>query len=71
MCAAGRRLGDVTMFGKLLKWFRIPVANVPEEIAVCEFDCNKTECLLGDWEQCERRRNVQAGQQRNLDNRAR
>jgi len=43
------------MFGKLLNWIRFPVARVPDDIAVCEFDCHKQECLLHDWEHCERR----------------
>jgi len=47
------------MFGKLINWLRIPVAKVPEEIAVCEFDCVKDACRLQDWEHCERR--LQAG----------
>jgi hypothetical protein len=28
---------------------------VPEDIAVCEFECGKQECRLQDWENCERR----------------
>jgi hypothetical protein len=43
------------MFGKLLEWLRMPVDEVPEEIAVCEFECGRTECRLGDWRCCERR----------------
>jgi hypothetical protein len=43
------------MFGKLIKWLKIPVARVPEDIAVCEFDCDREECRLEDWEHCERR----------------
>ncbi|MGD8312712.1 MAG: hypothetical protein PVJ66_08960 [Gammaproteobacteria bacterium] len=43
------------MFGKLINWLKIPVARVPEEIAVCEFDCGREECRLEDWEHCERR----------------
>ena len=43
------------MFGKLFHWLKIPVAEVPEEIAVCEFECGKADCQQGDWERCERR----------------
>ncbi len=43
------------MFGKLLDWLKIPVASVPDEIAVCEFECGEQECRLQDWENCERR----------------
>ncbi len=53
------------MFGKLLRWLKIPVAEVPEEVAVCEFDCSKTQCLLGDWMQCERRLEARDSRHRN------
>jgi len=43
------------MFGKLLNWLKIPVARVPDDIAVCEFDCVEQECRLRDWERCQRR----------------
>jgi hypothetical protein len=46
---------EAAMFGKLFHWLKIPVTEVPEEIAVCEFECGKAECHLGDWERCERR----------------
>ena len=55
------------MFGKLLQWLKISAAEVPDEIAVCEFDCNKTKCLFGDWQQCDRRLNMQTRQQREMD----
>ena len=51
----GGCVGEITMFGKLLNWMKIPIAKVPEEIAVCEFECGEHECLLHDWEHCERR----------------
>lgn len=43
------------MFGKMFEWFRVPVAEVPDDIAICEFECGKTECQVGDWLHCERR----------------
>ena len=43
------------MFEKLLDWMKIPVASVPEDIAVCEFECGERECRQQDWEHCERR----------------
>jgi len=43
------------MFDKLLRLLKNPVSEVPEEIAVCEFDCSETECRSGDWQSCERR----------------
>jgi hypothetical protein len=43
------------MFGAFLQWLTKLIPEVPEEIAACEFDCRKTECLMGNWAQCERR----------------
>jgi hypothetical protein len=31
------------------------VQDVPEPIAVCEFDCRKTQCTFAEWASCERR----------------
>jgi hypothetical protein len=44
------------MLDTVIQWLMKFVSEVPKEIAVCEFDCRKTECLMGCWEQCERRR---------------
>lgn len=43
------------MFGKLRNWVKISVAKVPDDIAVCEFECRTNECRLLDWAHCERR----------------
>ena len=41
------------------RWFeRISekfVECVPEEIALCEFDCRTSKCSAGEWKTCERR----------------
>jgi len=55
------------MFDNLLHLFKKPVTSVPEDIAVCEFECNETECRLGDWDRCERRLRAQAPPQRKQD----
>ena len=31
------------------------IQDVPEDIALCEFDCRKGQCRMGEWESCERR----------------
>lgn len=31
------------------------VADVPEDIACCEFNCRKLQCQQGQWETCEYR----------------
>ena len=43
-------------FCRLLNWFKNAlIPDVPEDIAVCEFDCRKPQCRHGEWETCERR----------------
>lgn len=49
--------------GRLKSWFRNPFPNtkthlveaVPNDIALCEFDCSKTQCRYDEWESCGRR----------------
>lgn len=37
-------------------WLRRQVVeDVPAEIALCEFDCPKSQCNDGEWQTCERR----------------
>ena len=43
------------MISRLMRRLFRPVTEVPEEIALCEFDCSKTECLQEDWANCTRR----------------
>ncbi len=31
------------------------VLEVPEDDALCEFDCRKPQCSLEEWQNCERR----------------
>jgi hypothetical protein len=31
------------------------VAQVPDEMSCCEFECRRTECLEGEWDQCRQR----------------
>ena len=31
------------------------VADVPPEVARCEFDCRKTQCRFGEWVNCKNR----------------
>ena len=50
---AGKRLSP---FSRLRRWIRDRlIQDVPEDIAACEFECRRTECLQGDWETCEKR----------------
>jgi hypothetical protein len=39
-------------------WYRFKgqiIQDVPQDYQACEFECRKLECLMGDWERCERR----------------
>jgi hypothetical protein len=38
------------------------IEEVPEDIAVCEFDCRKGQCLYREWISCERRLSKAAGE---------
>ena len=43
-------------FGTLRRWLKNEiVADVPPEVARCEFDCRKTQCRLGEWVNCKNR----------------
>jgi len=45
------------------QWFKRQWINdVPEDIAMCEFDCRKGQCLYDEWESCERRITRGAGE---------
>jgi curli biogenesis system outer membrane secretion channel CsgG len=38
------------------------VQEVPDDIAVCEYDCRKPQCVMGEWETCDRRLLKAAGE---------
>jgi len=38
------------------------VQDVPEDSAICEFDCKKGQCTAGEWAQCDRRHTKAAGE---------
>ena len=43
---------------RLRLWHRIKlflVGNVPEQDALCEFDCPEAQCTVGKWRTCENR----------------
>jgi hypothetical protein len=47
---------NASMLGRI--WQRLRnslVQEVPEEDAVCEFECHKLKCPYGEWATCERR----------------
>ncbi len=38
------------------------VAEVPADLALCEFDCRKSQCSRDEWVSCERRISKAAGE---------
>jgi hypothetical protein len=48
---------------QVLRWLKQQVIqDVPDELAVCEFDCRKVQCTRDEWATCERRINRAAGE---------
>ena len=42
------------LVGELCHWLRKQiVAEVPADLAVCEFECHKTQCFSDEWVCCE------------------
>lgn len=50
----------------LARWWRWIkgqiIGSVPDDIALCEFSCGKSQCTLGEWATCERRIHRAAGE---------
>jgi hypothetical protein len=43
-------------FIRLWRWIKDQIVrDVPKDIALCEFDCRKEQCTMGEWEMCESR----------------
>ena len=48
---------------QLWQWLKRQwIKEVPEDIALCEFDCRKGQCLYDEWDSCERRISKAAGE---------
>jgi hypothetical protein len=44
------------VFRRLWRWTKQQIVqDVPDEDALCEFDCRKKQCSAGDWAKCENR----------------
>ena len=56
------RLGKASP-ARLWQWLKGQfVGGVPDEIGLCEYDCRKHQCTMGEWETCDRRLNQAAGE---------
>ncbi len=43
-------------FARAWHWLKDQwVREVPPDLALCEFDCRKLQCMEGEWASCERR----------------
>ena len=50
-------------FAQAWRWLKGQfVREVPPEIALCEFDCRKEQCMNDEWATCERRLSQAAGE---------
>lgn len=50
-------------FRRAWQWLREQFSQeVSEDSALCEFDCRKLQCQMGEWESCERRLSRAAGE---------
>ena len=48
---------------KVLEWSREQViGDVPEDSAICEYDCREPECTGAEWKNCTRRLERAAGE---------
>jgi hypothetical protein len=57
-----RRPAMFHLFGKLWRRLRAHVVDeVPDDLALCEFDCRRPQCAEAEWETCERRLRGAAG----------
>ena len=48
-----------TVLSRWRCWIKNQVMEVPEEIAICEFDCEKEDCTAEQWRACQRRLGAQ------------
>ena len=50
-------------FRRLVRFVkRTIVTDVPEDLALCEFDCRRGQCQQDEWDTCDRRIRKAAGE---------
>ena len=58
--ARPKKLG---IFARVWQWLKDQwIREVPEDLALCEFDCRKAQCFDGEWDTCERRLSHASGE---------
>ena len=49
-------MGLRTSMNKLWHWLKTQwIEEVPDHLAICEFECRKSQCSSDDWARCVRR----------------
>ena len=60
--AEGRSKSGSLLF-RFRQWVKGQIVQeVPKGIELCEFDCRKEQCAVGEWETCDRRLQHAAGE---------
>ncbi len=60
---AEAKLNTKSPIRRIWRWLHNQmVQDVPEDSALCEFDCRKGQCTMEEWENCERRLAKAAGE---------
>jgi hypothetical protein len=58
-----RAMPEVSPFRRVWRFFMNQlVQDAPEADMLCEFDCRKEQCTVGEWQTCERRLRRAAGE---------
>lgn len=61
--AESSRGGSMNLLRNIWDWVQEQFVDwVPEDDALCEFDCRKPQCNEGEWENCTRRLQRAAGE---------
>ncbi|MGB8495470.1 MAG: hypothetical protein WCE53_13805 [Candidatus Acidiferrum sp.] len=57
------RSNGVGSLARLWQWLKDQwIREVPEDLALCEFDCRKAQCFEGEWDTCQRRLSYASGE---------
>lgn len=52
-----------TLHARIWQWIKDQIVQpVPEQDALCEYDCRKGQCSEGEWADCDRRLHKAAGE---------
>jgi hypothetical protein len=49
------RLAQTSVSTLFNRWKNFVGQDVPDDLAVCEFDCHRSQCTWGEWASCDRR----------------